>query len=102
MVRADTDLLPLPVRNERGEGFPRWANNPPLPGPLLPWWEERERSNRYAGGLIQRQSGPRLGLIGHSPGRDFGGWGNLARPLPRSRANWRGPACWRITRGTRR
>src|SRR5438105_12718210 len=39
-----TDLLPLPVKHERGEGwgegwgegFPSEANNPPLPGPLLP------------------------------------------------------------------
>src|SRR6266404_6435199 len=46
--------LPLPVRNERGEGWgeghptadaqagPR-KNNPPLPSPLLPQREEREK-----------------------------------------------------------
>src|SRR5947207_5387451 len=44
--RGDNHLLPLPVRHERGEGwgegFPSWANNPPLPDPLLHPMEERE------------------------------------------------------------
>src|SRR5438093_13156795 len=47
-LQEDTDLLPLPVRHERGEGwgegYPSCADNPPLLGPLLPGWEERERS----------------------------------------------------------
>src|SRR3989442_2387146 len=59
LLRADSYLLPLPVRHERGEGwgegFPSWANNPPLPGPLLPWWEERETSAPHVGALIQQQ-----------------------------------------------
>src|SRR6266853_5464833 len=42
---------PSPREARTGRGFPSWANNPPLPGPLLPWWEERERSNRYARSL---------------------------------------------------
>ena len=52
-VRAPS---PREARTGRGlGGFPSCANNPPLPGPLLPWWEEREMSNRHAGGLIQWQ-----------------------------------------------
>src|SRR6266550_3949044 len=51
---------PSEARTERGwgEGFPSWANNPPLPGSLLPWWEERERSNPYARGLNSMPVGP--------------------------------------------
>src|SRR6266478_2121314 len=48
--------LPLPVRNERGEGrgeghptadaqASHRKNDPPLPSPLLPWREERENSS---------------------------------------------------------
>src|SRR2546425_5153500 len=72
LLRADSYLLPLPVRHEWGEGwgegFPSWANNPPLSGPLLPWWEERETSDRHAGGLIQWQWGEN-GPAARSTGR---------------------------------
>src|SRR5206468_11670078 len=43
---ANADLLPLPTRHEwgegRGEGNSR-KNGPPLPSPLLPRREEREK-----------------------------------------------------------
>src|SRR5438552_2610 len=66
-----TGLLPLPVRDERGEGWGeghkiactkarRKQDGPPLPSPLLPRREERE--NSHDGRILSRcaRSGPRL------------------------------------------
>src|SRR6266849_5664342 len=57
-------LLPLSARNERGEGWGEGHNTaatkanrtqegPPLPGPLLPRWEERETSRDGTGGTVE-------------------------------------------------
>ncbi|HEY2953271.1 MAG TPA: C-terminal helicase domain-containing protein, partial [Verrucomicrobiae bacterium] len=45
---ANANLLPLPARNERGEGRGEGnsiENGPPLPSPLLPRREEREKNS---------------------------------------------------------